>query len=44
MSEQITEERIKMILSKREKMLRDINEKVILLIKDLDRSDDDLIT
>lgn len=44
MSEQITEERIKMILSKREKMLRDINEKVILLIKDLDRIDDDLIT
>lgn len=44
MSEQVTEERIKMILSKREKMLRDINEKVILLIKDLDRIDDDLIT
>ena len=43
MSEQVTEERIKMILSKREKMLRDINEKVILLIKDLDRIDDDLI-
>ena len=44
MSEQITEERIKMILSKREKMLRDLNETVILLIKDLDRIDDDLIT
>ena len=39
MSVIITEDRIKKILSNREKMLNDINKKMVLLFREVSRSD-----